>query len=130
HPKDKAKVEVSVQVVQRWILARLRNRVFHSLGALNAAIAELVDVVNARVMRQYGKSRRQQFEELDKPCLKPLPSSRYEAAEWKWVTVNIDYHVDVFGHFYSVPHALRQEDEQVEARATSTTVELFFRNVA
>jgi transposase len=127
-PKDKAKVEVSVQVVQRWILARLRNRVFHSLGEVNAAVAELVDAVNERVMKQYGKSRRQLFDELDKPALKPLPADRYEAAEWKTVSINIDYHVDVFGHFYSVPHALRQEDEPIEARATSTTVELFFRN--
>lgn len=129
-PKDKAKVEVAVQVVQRWILARLRNRVFHSLGELNAAIAELVDSVNKRVMKQYGKSRRQLFEELDRPALKALPADRYEAAEWKTVGINIDYHVDVFGHFYSVPHALRQEGEPVDARATSTTVELFFRNRA
>lgn len=126
-PKDKAKVEVSVQVVQRWILARLRNRVFHSLGEVNAAVAELVDKVNARVMRQYGKSRRQLFDELDRPALKALPGDRYEAAEWKDVGINIDYHVDVFGHFYSVPHALRQEEERLDARATSTTVELFFR---
>ena len=76
-PKDKAKVEVAVQVVQRWILARLRNRVFHSLGELNAAVAELVESVNARLMKQYGKSRRQLFDELDLPALTSLPTDRY-----------------------------------------------------
>jgi transposase len=125
HPKDKAKVEVAVQIAQRWILARLRKRVFHSLGELNAAIAELVDAVNERTMRQYGKSRQLLFDELDKPALKALPSTRYEVAEWKQVRVNIDYHVELFGHWYSVPHALRQDDEALEARATSTTVEVF-----
>jgi len=125
-PKDKAKVEVSVQVVQRWILARLRNRVFHSLGALNLAIDELLDGLNARVTKHLKRSRSQLFEELDKPALKPLPATRYEVAYWKEsVRPNIDYHVDVFGHLYSVPHALR--GEALTARATATTVELFLR---
>lgn len=124
-PKDKAKVEVSVQVVQRWILARLRNRTFHSLGELNLAIAELLDSVNARVTRHLKRSREQLFLELEKPCLKPLPSTRYAVAYWKTVKPNIDYHVEVFDHLYSVPYALR--GEELDARATSTTVELFLR---
>jgi transposase len=124
-PKDKAKVEVSVQVVQRWILARLRNRVFHSPGELNLAIAQLLQSVNARVTRYLKRSREQLFLELEKPHLKPLPASRYEVAYWKRVKPNIDYHVDVFGHLYSVPYTLRAE--VLEARATATTVELFLR---
>ena len=125
-PKDKAKVEVSVQVVQRWILARLRNRVFHSLGELNQAIAELLDALNDRVTKHLKASRAQLFNELDKPALKAMPTERYEVAYWKEsVKPNIDYHVDVFGHFYSVPYTLR--GEALSARATATTVELFLR---
>lgn len=124
-PKDKAKVEVSVQVVQRWILARLRNRVFHSLGELNLAIAELLESVNGRVTKHLKNSRAQLFDELDKPALKALPSMRYEVAYWKTVKPNIDYHVDVFGHLYSVPYTLRTEF--LEARVTGTTVELLLR---
>lgn len=124
-PKDKAKVEVSVQVVQRWILARLRNRTFHSLGELNLAIDELLQSVNKRVTRHLKRSREQLFLELDKPSLKPLPATRYEVAYWKTVHPSIDYHVDVFEHLYSVPYALRTE--ALDARATATTVEIFLR---
>jgi transposase len=125
-PKDKAKVEVSVQVVQRWIVARLRNRTFHSLGEVNLAIDELLDSVNRRVTRHLKRSREQLFEELDKPALQPLPAARYEVAYWKTVRPNIDYHVEVFEHLYSVPYALRSE--ALEARTTATTVELFLRS--
>ena len=124
-PKDKAKVEVSVQVVQRWILARLRNRVFHSLGELNEAIAELLGPLNDRVMRHYGRSRRALFLEVDRPALRPLPSTRFEVAHWKTVRANIDYHVDLFGHCYSVPHQHR--GHALEARATATAVQIFLR---
>lgn len=124
-PKDKAKVEVSVQVVQRWILARLRNRVFHTLGELNLAIADLLEQLNSKVTKHLGRSRDQLFAELDKPALKRLPDSRHEVAHWKAVRPNIDYHVDLFGHLYSVPYTLR--GELLDARATSTTVEIFHR---
>ena len=124
-PKDKAKVEVSVQVVQRWILARLRNRVFHSLGELNLAISELLASVNGRVTRHLKRSRQQLFTELDKPALKALPATRYELGYWKTVRANIDYHVEVFEQLYSVPYTLR--GELLEARATATTVEIFLR---
>ena len=125
-PKDKAKVEVSVQVVQRWILARLRNRVFHTLGEVNLAIAELLETLNGRVTRHLKRSREQLFIELEKPALKPLPATRYEVAYWKTVQPNIDYHVELFEHLYSVPYALRAE--QLDGRATSTTVEFFLRH--
>src|SRR3954471_12676931 len=82
-PRDKAKVEVAVLVVERWILARLRNRRFFSLAKLNEAIAGLVTDLNARPMRRLGVSRRDLFLELDRPALKPLPTEPYQYAEWR-----------------------------------------------
>jgi hypothetical protein len=96
-PRDKAKVEVAVLVVERWILARLRNRRFFSLAELNRAIAELVADLNARLMRRLGVSRRQLFLELDRPALKDLPSEPYQYAEWRVRRVGLDYHVDIDG---------------------------------
>ena len=125
HPRDKPKVEVGVQVVQRWILARLRHETFFSLPRLNARIAELVTEVNAREMRVYQASRRALFEQLDQPALRPLPAERYEYAQWKAARVNIDYHVELAGHYYSVPCALVHQT--VEIRWTPTTVEVFLR---
>ncbi len=92
-PRDKAKVEAGVQVAERWLLARIRNETFTSLGALNARLAELTADLNGRVMRTYKVSRRELFERLDKPQLAPLPAVPFEASEWKKVALNIDYHV-------------------------------------
>ncbi len=103
-PRDKAKVEGAVLIVERWILARLRNRTFFSLAQLNAAIAELLEDLNNRPMRHIGKSRRELFEELEKAALKPLPYTPFEYAEWKTAKVHPDYHVEVDKTFYSVPH--------------------------
>ncbi len=122
-PRDKAKVEVAVQVAERWILARLRNETFFSLSALNVRIRELLEDLNGRLMRHYRASRRALFEQLDQPALKPLPMARYEHASWKLVRVNIDYHVELAGHYYSVPFTLR--GQQLELRHTATTVEVF-----
>jgi transposase len=124
-PRDKAKAEVGVQVVQRWILARLRNRRFFSLNELNHAIRELVDGLNDRPMRGWGTSRRALFEQLDRPALQPLPRAPYEYADWKRCRVNLDYHVEIEKHFYSVPFRLLREE--VEARITAKTVEIFHR---
>jgi transposase len=124
-PRDKAKVEVGVLVVERWILARLRNQRFFSLSELNAAIAALVTDLNARPMRKLGVSRRQLFEELDRPALSLLPAEPYVYAEWRIRRVSLDYHIDVDGHYYSVPHRLLRA--QVEARVTARTVELFHK---
>jgi transposase len=124
--RDKAKVEVAVQIAQRWILARLRNQTFFSLSELNERIGELLDDLNNRRMRLYGASRRDLFERLDKPALKPLPSKPFVFAEWKEATVNIDYHVEYDHHFYSAPHHLARE--RVEVRATATTVEILRHN--
>ena len=106
-PRDKAKVEVAVQVAERWILARLRNETFFTLAALNARIAELLTDLNDRPMKGYGgASRRALFERFDRPALQPLPRDRYVHADWRHARVNIDYHVEVDRHYYSVPHAL------------------------
>ena len=122
-PRDKAKVEAGVLVVERWILARLRNHRFLSLSELNGAIAALVADLNARPMRKLGVSRRQLFDELDRPALSPLPADPFVYAEWRIRRVSLDYHVDVDGHYHSVPHRLLREP--VEARVTARTVELF-----
>ena len=123
--KDKARVESMVQVAQRWVLARLRNRTFFSLEDLNAAIAVLLEDLNGRKMQKIGKSRRELWEQLDRPALKALPTHRYEPAEWKVCRVNIDYHVEVDRHPYSVPFQLL--GEQVEARFTSAIVEVYYK---
>ena len=123
-PKDKAKAEAGVQVAQRWILARLRNETFFSLSALNARIAELLEDLNARPMKAYGdQSRRQMYEQLERPVLKPLPTRRFEYADWLRARVNIDYHVEVDRHYYSVPHGWLQQ--AMDIRLTATTVEIF-----
>ncbi len=123
-PTDKPKVEVSVQIAQRWVLAVLRHRTFFTLADLNTAIGERIDAINERPMKITGVSRRALFEQLDRAALLPLPQTRYELAEWKPCRVNIDYHVEVDHNFYSVPYQLVHE--RVEARFTASTVELFF----
>src|SRR6516164_7467348 len=120
-PRDKAKVEVGVLVVERWILARLRNRRFFSLSELNQAIAELVADLNARPMRRLGVSRRDLFLELDKPALTPLPTEPYEYAQWRVRRVGLDYHVDIDGHYYSVPHRLIPEQLAARIRPSPST---------
>ena len=124
-PRDKAKAEVGVQVAERWILARLRNETCASLAALNARIAALLEDLNGRRMRRYGASRRELFERLDRPALRPLPAAPFVDGEWKLARVNIDYHVEVHGHDSSVPHPLVHEP--VEVRVAATTVEVFHR---
>jgi transposase len=125
-PKDKAKAEVGVQVAERWILARLRNRTFFGLADLNQAISELLDSLNGRLMEHLGRSRREFFEMLDQPVLRPLPEQPYEFAVWKKARVNIDYHIEFGKHYYSVPYSLIHEE--VYVRATQSTIEIFFKN--
>jgi transposase len=124
-PRDKAKVEVAVQVAQRWILARLRNEVFFSLGALNARIAELLEDMNTRQMKRVRASRRELFERYEREALRPLPSTAYVVSEWQGGTLDPGYHVRVDDHVYSVPHTLT--GAMVETRATPQTVEVFHR---
>lgn len=122
-PKDKAKVEVAVQIVERWVLARLRNRVFTSLAELNGAIGALLSDLNSRPMRKLGTTRRALFDAVEKAALRPLPVDPYVFAEWKLRRVGLDYHVDVDGHYYSVPH--RHLREKVDVRIAARSVEIF-----
>ena len=121
-PRDKAKVEAAVLLVERWILARLRNVVCFSLAELNEHIERLLEDLNTRPMRVYKKSRRQLFEELDRPALRPLPPVPYEYCDWKKARVNLDYHVELSGHYYSVPHTLVHQ--VVELRYSARFVEV------
>ena len=122
-PRDKAKVEGAVLLVQRWIIARLRNRQFFSLEELNAAIRDEVARLNARVSRHLGASRQQLFETLDRPAMQPLPPEPFTHADWRHTTVGLDYHVRLEGHHYSVPHDLLRQ--KLWARLTASTVEIF-----
>jgi len=123
-PRDKAKVENAVQQVERWVLAPLRNQQFFSVAEANRAILERLDWLNNRPFQKLDGSRRSLFEELDKPALKPLPTTPYEMAEWKTnVAVNIDYHVEFDAHYYSVPYVL--VGKRVDIRATRRIVECF-----
>jgi transposase len=125
-PRDKAKVEAAVRIVERWLLGRLRNRRFHSLADVGAAIAELLIWLNEqRVLRHVRRTRRQLFEEIDAPRLKPLPAEPYALAEWRVRKIGLDYHVDFDGHFYSVPY--RHARASVEVRATLRTIEVFLK---
>jgi transposase len=126
-PRDKAAVELAVQLTERWILARLRHRRFYSLSELNAAIGELVTRLNERAFQKLDGSRRSWFELLDRPAMRPLPSAPFEYAEFKRARVSrLDYHVEFQGHLYSVPHTLVGQD--VELRVTRSTVEVLYRN--
>lgn len=126
-PKDKALAEGGVLVFLRWVIARLRNRVFHSLDELNSGIAECLDLINDRTMRRYRQSRRDRFEQIDRPALLPLPV-RYEFGEWVGpIRVPSDYHVPIHGHYYSVPYRLVQQ--QVHARCTPSVIEIVSQNV-
>ena len=122
-PRDKSKVEVGVQVVQRWILARLRNRRFFSLAELNGAIRDLVADLNDRPMRGWGTTRRTLFEQFDRPALLPSPPTAYEYADWKRCRVSLDYHIEIARNFYSVPFQLIRQE--VEARITTNIAEIF-----
>jgi transposase len=122
-PRDKAKVEAGVLLVERWILARLRRRTFFSLAELDEEIRRLLELLNDRPFQKLEGSRRSLFESLERPALQPLPATRYDYAQWKKARTNIDYHVDVLGHLYSVPHQLQRA--QVDVRITADTVEIF-----
>jgi len=123
----KAKAEAGVLVVERWILAALRKRTFFSIAELNEAIWELVERLNRRPFRKLPGSRAELFASLDRPALRPLPAERYSFAQWKLATVNIDYHVELDRHFYSVPYSL--VGQKVELRYSATTVEVLHRGV-
>lgn len=125
-PKDKAKVECGVLIAERWILAALRHHVFFSIGEANAAVARLLTRLNDHLFKKLPGCRREVFERMDRPALKLLPGRRYELAEWKTVSVNVDYHVEIDGHYYSVPYGLIKQ--RVSARFTRSSVEIFHKS--
>jgi transposase len=125
-PKDKAKVEVGVQIVERWILAALRNRTFFSLTEINNAIRELLERLNNRPFKKLKGTRSSLFLELDKPALKPLQALPYQFAEWKKARVGIDYHIELAHHYYSVPYQLC--GKELDVRATASTIECFHKS--
>ena len=114
-PKDKAKAEVAVQIVERWIMARLRHQSFFTLASLNQAIGFLLEDLNQRPFKKLPGTRRSQFEQLDKPALRALPAHRYQYAEIKQARVHIDYHIEYDKHYYSVPHHLVKQAVEVQA---------------
>ena len=124
-PRDKAKVETAVQLVERWVLAPLRHQTFFSLDELNQALALQRRALNARPFQKLAGSRCSLFETLERPALRPLPATRYEYATWKKARVNIDYHISVACHAYSVPYTLVRQE--VDVRLTATTVEILHR---
>ena len=122
HPRDKPKVENGVLVVERWILARLRHRRFFSLGEVNKEVAELLVDLNGRAFKKLPGNRREAFENFERATLNPLPPTRMPIARFKRARVNIDYHIELDGHYYSVPHRLVRQ--QVDLRITPSTVEV------
>jgi len=122
-PKDKAKVEAGVLVVTRWITAALRNHTFFSVEELNDRIRELLERLNTRKFRKLNSNRRELFATLERPYLKPLPAERYRYIDFKRPTVNIDYHIDIEKHYYSVPYQLA--GKKVEVFLSADTVEIF-----
>src|SRR5581483_9586800 len=126
-PRDKAKAEVGVQIVERWIVAALRHQRFYSVAEINEAIVGLLERLNQRRFRKRDGTRASLFAELDRPALQPLPQERYQLADWKSVRANIDYHVEIDRHYYSVPYQL--VGQLLEARFTATTIEIFHRGV-
>jgi transposase len=122
-PRDKAKAESGVLLAERWIIARLRDRKFFSLGEANAAIRACVAEINARPFQKLDGTRQSLFEQLDRPALRPLPATRYEFATWRRARVNIDYHVEADKHYYSVPYRLARQ--QADVRLSAGTVEVF-----
>jgi len=122
-PKDKAKAEVAVQIVERWIMARLRHQTFFTLASLNQAIRVLLDDLNQRPFKKLPGTRLSQFEQLDKPVMRPLPAQPYQYAEIKQARVHIDYHIEYDKHYYSVPHHLVKQ--AVEVQASDNTIAIY-----
>lgn len=124
-PRDKAKVEVGVLIAKRWILAVLRHRTFYSLKELNLAMHELLERLNSRPLRKMKKSRRELFDAFERPQTGSLPQTPYEYTDWKYPTVNIDYHIEVEHHYYSVPYTLL--GQKLDVRLTARIVEVLHK---
>src|SRR5699024_11342490 len=124
-PKDKAKAELGVQIVERWILARLRHHTLFSLGQANQYIRALLEELNTRAFKQLPGNRRQAFEQLDQPALRALPAHPYHYVDIRRCKVNIDYHIAYAKHHYPVPH--RYVGEYVEVHAGDHLIQIYYR---
>jgi hypothetical protein len=129
-PKDKAKVETAVQIVERWILARLRHHSFFTLASLNQAIGDLLGDLNQRPFKKLPGCRRSQFEQIDLPALNPLPTQPYQYVDIKQARVHIDYHIEYDKHYYSVPHHLVRQPVMVHASSTVVSIYAYGKRVA
>lgn len=129
-PQDKSKAEIGVQIIERWILARLRHHTFFSLHEVNLCIQSLLEEVNNKPFQKLKGTRQEWFETIDKPALSPLPKRAYEFTEIKSVKVNIDYHVQFDQHCYSVPHHLVGERIEIHAKANIVVFYFYNRSVA
>ena len=125
HPQDKACVESGVQVVQRWILARLRHQTFVGLAELNLEIKHLLDDLNQKAFQKLSGTRMSHFLEIDKPELKPLPDEAYQYRQYKRSRAGIDYHIPLNGHYYSIPH--KYSGELFDLWFNQHTVECYFK---
>lgn len=126
-PKDKAKVECHVLIAQRWVIAVLRHEVFFSLEELNIRARDLLEVFNNKKMQKLGQSRREVFNDLDKPAARPLPLNKYENSRWKVdVRLHVDYHFEIDKYFYSAPYALRKK--LLNVKITENMIEAFYDN--
>jgi transposase len=124
-PRDKAKVEAGVRFAQSYLLGRLRQQTFFSLEECNQAVGQALERMNSAIMRRLGIGRHDLFVQLERSALRPLPATPYEYAEWTRARVGLDYHIEVAGFYYSVPHGLIREE--VDARMTAGMVEIFHR---
>jgi len=124
-PRDKAKVECGVLVVERWILACLRNRSFFSLAELNAAISELLVRLNQRPFKKLRGCRETLFRSVDYPVMRALPVERHIFSEWKKVRMGLDYHIEIDGRYYSAPHTLI--GKQLDVSYSEYVVEMLYR---
>jgi transposase len=124
-PQDKAKVESAVQVVERWILARLRHTRLADVAAADAAVQALLPMLNGRRFQKLDATRASLFASIDAPALRALPAQPWSWATWRTVSVHIDYHVEIEGHRYSVPHAL--VGTKLEARVSDALVEVLHK---
>lgn len=126
-PKDKAKAEGGVLIVQRWVLAKLRHELLHGLAALNIRLSSLMTLANNKRLQHYNESRMELFEELDKPNLRPLPNMRYVYRDYKKMRVSKDYHIELAGHYYSVPYKLI--NKEIDVWYNSNLVECYHNNI-
>lgn len=127
HPRDKGAVENAVKHVQNWLLPKLSKRQFFSLETLNEAVAKLMVGFNEKPFQKRAGSRKSEFERIERAALRPLPKERFEFCTWtaKQV-VPKDYHIVVYGHYYSVPYRL--VGQRAEARVSATHVDIFCDN--